>query len=300
MLTGSLVAIVTPMLPDGALDFARLKTLIDWHIAEGTDGIVIVGTTGESPTVDFDEHRTLIKKAVEYIGKRVPLIAGTGGNSTKEAIHLTEFAKLAGADYALSVVPYYNKPTQEGLFQHYKALSNTTNLPIIVYSVQGRTGVNVEPATLTRLSELSNIVAVKEASGNISQIARIVHEVPQKFHVLSGDDSMTIPVVALGGKGIISVVSNQIPGEMTQMTRLALQGDFVGARALQRKFLPLMEMNFIEPNPQPVKAAMAYMGLLKPVWRLPMTPPSQQTMQAIEKVLSGLNMMAQRSSHVAG
>ena len=205
-----------------------------------------------------------------------------------------------GADGLLSVTPYYNKPTQEGLFQHYKALSDTTNLPIIVYSVQGRTGINVEPATLKRMSELSNIVAVKEASGNISQIARIVHEVPQKFHVLSGDDSMTIPVVALGGKGIISVVSNQIPGEMTQMTRLALQGDFVGARALQRKFLPLMEMNFIEPNPQPVKAAMAYMGLLKPVWRLPMTPPSQQTMQAIEKVLSGLNMMAQRSSHVAG
>ena len=299
MFSGCGTALVTPFQDDLTLDEKALRALVQRQLAAGIDFLVPCGTTGESPTLSHKEHLRVVEITLEEAKGKVPVVAGAGGYNTAEVLHLAKELQVLGADGLLSVTPYYNKPTQEGLFQHYKALSNTTNLPIIVYSVQGRTGVNVEPATLTRLSELSNIVAVKEASGNISQIARIVHEVPQKFHVLSGDDSMTIPVVALGGKGIISVVSNQIPGEMTQMTRLALQGDFVGARALQRKFLPLMEMNFIEPNPQPVKAAMAYMGLLKPVWRLPMTPPSQQTMQAIEKVLSGLNMMAQRSSQVA-
>ncbi len=299
MFTGCGTALVTPFLEDLTLDEKALRSLVQRQLAAGIDFLVPCGTTGESPTLSHKEHMRVVEITLEEAKGKVPVVAGAGGYNTAEVLHLAKELQALGADGLLSVTPYYNKPTQEGLFQHYKALSNTTNLPIIVYSVQGRTGVNVEPSTLKRLSELSNIVAVKEASGNISQIARIVHEVPQKFHVLSGDDSMTIPVVALGGKGIISVVSNQIPGEMTQMTRLALQGDFVGARALQRKFLPLMEMNFIEPNPQPVKAAMAYMGLLKPVWRLPMTPPSQQTLQAIEKVLSGLNMMAQRSSQVA-
>ena len=299
MFSGCGTALVTPFQDDLTLDEKALRALVQRQLAAGIDFLVPCGTTGESPTLSHKEHLRVVEITLEEAKGKVPVVAGAGGYNTAEVLHLAKELQVLGADGLLSVTPYYNKPTQEGLFQHYKALSNTTNLPIIVYSVQGRTGVNVEPATLTRLSELSNIVAVKEASGNISQIARIVHEVPQKFHVLSGDDSMTIPVVALGGKGIISVVSNQIPGEMTQMTRLALQGDFVGARALQRKFLPLMEMNFIEPNPQPVKAAMAYMGLLKPVWRLPMTPPSQQTMQVIEKVLSGLNMMAQRSSQVA-
>ncbi len=299
MFSGCGTALVTPFQEDLSLDEKALRSLVQRQLAAGIDFLVPCGTTGESPTLSHKEHMRVVEITLEEAKGKVPVVAGAGGYNTAEVLHLAKELQAMGADGLLSVTPYYNKPTQEGLFQHYKALSNTTNLPIIVYSVQGRTGVNVEPATLTRLSELSNIVAVKEASGNISQIARVVHEVPQKFHVLSGDDSMTIPVVALGGKGIISVVSNQIPGEMTQMTRLALQGDFVGARALQRKFLPLMEMNFIEPNPQPVKAAMAYMGLLKPVWRLPMTPPSQQTLQAIETVLSGLNMMAQRSSQVA-
>ena len=299
MFSGCGTALVTPFQDDLTLDEKALRALVQRQLAAGIDFLVPCGTTGESPTLSHKEHLRVVEITLEEAKGKVPVVAGAGGYNTAEVLHLAKELQVLGADGLLSVTPYYNKPTQEGLFQHYKALSNTTNLPIIVYSVQGRTGVNVEPATLKRMSELSNIVAVKEASGNISQIARIVHEVPQKFHVLSGDDSMTIPVVALGGKGIISVVSNQIPGEMTQMTRLALQGDFVGARALQWKFLPLMEMNFIEPNPQPVKAAMAYMGLLKPVWRLPMTPPSQQTMQAIEKVLSGLNMMAQRSSQVA-
>ena len=300
MFSGCGTALVTPFQEDLTLDEKALRSLVQRQLAAGIDFLVPCGTTGESPTLSHKEHLRVVEITLEEAKGKVPVVAGAGGYNTAEVLHLAKELQAMGADGLLSVTPYYNKPTQEGLFQHYKALSDTTNLPIIVYSVQGRTGVNVEPSTLKRLSELSNIVAVKEASGNISQIARIVHEVPQKFHVLSGDDSMTIPVVALGGKGIISVVSNQIPGEMTQMTRLALQGDFVGARALQRKFLPLMEMNFIEPNPQPVKAAMAYMGLLKPVWRLPMTPPSQQTMQAIEKVLSGLTMMAQRSSQVAG
>jgi 4-hydroxy-tetrahydrodipicolinate synthase len=202
-----------------------------------------------------------------------------------------------GADGVLSVTPYYNKPTQEGLYQHYKAIASATRLPIVVYSVQGRTGVNVEPATLKRLAEIDNIVGVKEASGNIGQMANVIQHVPERFAVLSGDDSITIPLIALGGRGIISVVSNEIPGEMTRLTQAALGNDFAAARALQRKYLPLMEVNFVESNPIPVKAAMAMMGLLDPIWRLPMVPPSPASYSKIEKVLESLSLLAARSVH---
>jgi 4-hydroxy-tetrahydrodipicolinate synthase len=200
-------------------------------------------------------------------------------------------------DGILSVTPYYNKPTQEGLYQHYKTIASAVRLPIVVYSVQGRTGVNVEPATLKRLSEIDNIVGVKEASGNISQMASVLHLVPEHFAVLSGDDAITIPLIALGGRGIISVVSNEIPGEMTQLAERALKGDFAAARAIQRKYLPLMEVNFVESNPIPVKAALAAMGLLEPVWRLPMCAPSPANQAKVEKVLDAVGLLAGRSVH---
>ena len=300
MYSGCGTALVTPFQDDLTLDEKAMRALVKRQLDAGIDFLVPCGTTGESPTLTHEEHLRVVEITLEEAKGKVPVVAGAGGYNTAEVLRLAKELQAMGVDGLLSVTPYYNKPTQEGLYQHCKLLAETVNLPIIVYSVQGRTGVNVEPATLKRLAELPNIVAVKEASGNISQMAKIVHEVPRNFHMLSGDDSITIPVIALGGKGIISVVSNQIPGEMTQLTRLALQGDFAGARQLQRKFLPLMEMNFIEPNPQPIKAAMAMMGLLKPVWRLPMIPPQPQTLVTIERVLSSLNMMALRSVHVTG
>ncbi len=300
MYTGCGTAIVTPFKDDLTLDESTLRALVKRQLAAGIDFLVPCGTTGESPTLTHEEHLRVVEITLEEAKGKVPVVAGAGGYNTAEVISLAKEIQSMGADGLLSVTPYYNKPTQEGLYQHYKALAGTVNLPIIVYSVQGRTGVNVEPSTLKRLAEISNIVAVKEASGNMSQIARVIHEVPSNFHVLSGDDSVTIPLIALGGKGIISVVANEIPAEMTKLTRLALQGDFLGARELQRKFLPLMEINFIESNPQPVKAAMAMMGLLKPVFRLPMVPPQPESIQKIEAVLAELNMLAHRKMQVAG
>ena len=300
MYTGCGTAIVTPFKDDLSLDESTLRALVKRQLAAGIDFLVPCGTTGESPTLTLEEHLRVVEITLEEAKGKVPVVAGAGGYNTAEVIRMAKEIQAMGADGVLSVTPYYNKPTQEGLYQHYKALAGSINLPIIVYSVQGRTGVNVEPSTMKRLAEISNIVAVKEASGNISQIARVIHEVPSNFHVLSGDDSMTIPVIALGGKGIISVVSNEIPAEMTKLARLALQDDFHGARELQRKFLALMEINFIESNPQPVKAAMAMMGLLKPVFRLPMVPPQPQSIQKIEAVLAELDMLAHRKIQVAG
>jgi len=229
MVTGSIVAIVTPMQDDGRLDYERFKSLIDFHIEQGTDGIVVVGTTGESPTVDFDEHKELIRAAVAHARGRIAIIAGTGGNSTAEAIELTESAKNAGADAALSVVPYYNKPTQEGLYQHFKAIAEVVDKPLVLYNVPGRTAANIEPATLARLSKIPNIIAVKEASGSMTQIAEVLNVVPDDFIVLSGDDAVTLPVISLGGQGIISVASNVIPAELSQMTQAALDGNWTGA-----------------------------------------------------------------------
>jgi 4-hydroxy-tetrahydrodipicolinate synthase len=225
---------------------------------------------------------------------KVPVLAGAGGYNTHEVIELARSVESLGAHGILSVTPYYNKPTQEGLYQHFAAVAAAVRIPVIVYSVQGRTGVNVEPATLARLARIANIAGVKEASGSLAQVAQVVHQTPENFIVLSGDDSVTIPVCALGGKGIVSVVSNQIPAEMTALAQACLAGDFAQARRIQRQFLPLMDVNFIESNPIPVKAAMAVMGLLEPVWRLPLCAPKPENQAKIEKVLEAVGLAVAR------
>lgn len=272
MLTGSLVAIVTPMLPDGALDFARLEHLIDWHVGEGTDGIVIVGTTGESPTVDFDEHCSLIKAAVEYTRKRIPVIAGTGGNSTKEAIHLTEFAKRAGADYALSVVPYYNKPTQEGMYRHFRTIAESVDLPIILYNVPGRTVADLSADTTIRLSEIANIVGIKDATANMARGSELLKRAPADFAVYSGEDVSTLALMLLGAQGTISVTANVAPGLMHEMCIAALKGDRSRAIEINNRLLGLHNQLFLESNPIPVKWALHKMGHIAAGIRLPLTP----------------------------
>ena len=290
MFTGCGTALVTPFRSDGSLDEATLRRLVRRQIDAGINFLVPCGTTGESPTLTRAEHLRVVQITIEEADRKTPVLAGAGGYNTHEVIELAQELERMGADGILSVTPYYNKPTQEGLFQHYSAIAAAIRIPIVVYSVQGRTGVNVEPATLGRLAQIPNIVAVKEASGNIGQMANVIHEVPSDFAVLSGDDAITIPLIALGGKGIISVASNEIPAEMTQIAQAALRGDFEGARALQRRFLPLMNVNFVESNPIPVKAAMAAMGLLEPIWRLPMCPPAPGSMAKIEKVLDSVGL----------
>ena len=291
MFTGCGTALVTPFRRDLTIDEAALRRLVRRQIEEGINFLVPCGTTGESPTLSRPEHLRVVQITVEEAKGKVPVLGGAGGYNTAEVIELARELQHIGVDGILSVTPYYNKPTQEGLYQHYKAIAEKVPLPIVVYSVQGRTGVNVEPATLKRLAAIDNIVGVKEASGNISQMARVVYDVPEKFIVLSGDDSITIPLIALGGRGIISVVSNEIPGEMTRLTQAALSGDFAKARELQRRWLPLMEVNFVEANPIPVKAAMASMGLLEPVWRLPMVPPSEASQKKINAVLESCGLL---------
>ncbi|MFN7647573.1 MAG: 4-hydroxy-tetrahydrodipicolinate synthase [Acidobacteriota bacterium] len=288
MFTGCGTALVTPFRRDQSLDEATLRGLVQRQISEGIDFLVPCGTTGESPTLTHAEHLRVVEITLEEAKGKVPVVAGAGGYNTAEVIALAKELAAMGVDGLLSVTPYYNKPTQEGLYQHYAAIAAAVKTPIVVYSVAGRTGVNVEPATLQRLAAIDNIVAVKEASGNISQMARVIHEVPESFHVLSGDDSITIPLTALGGKGIISVVSNQIPREMTLLALKARLGEYEVARILQRRWLPLMEVNFVESNPIPVKYLMAKMGLLEPVWRLPMCPPSAAAMAKLDAVWEAL------------
>ena len=291
MFTGCGTALVTPFRQDLSLDESTLRGLVRRQIEAGINFLVPCGTTGESPTLTRAEHLRVVEITLEEAKGKVPVLAGAGGYNTREVIELAHEIEALGADGILSVTPYYNKPTQEGLYQHYRAIASAVRLPIVVYSVQGRTGVNVEPATLARLAQIENIVAVKEASGNIGQMATIFNEVPLDFIVLSGDDAVTIPLAALGGSGIISVASNEIPAEMTAIAQACLRNDFVTARAIQAKFLPLMNINFVESNPIPVKAAMALMGLLEPVWRLPMVPPSQANLAKIESVLSGVGLL---------
>jgi 4-hydroxy-tetrahydrodipicolinate synthase len=290
-------ALVTPFRKDGSLDGSTLRSLVKRQIDAGINFLVPCGTTGESPTLTRKEHLRVVEITLEESRGRVPVLAGAGGYNTAEVIELAKELKAIGADGILSVTPYYNKPTQEGLYQHFKAIAHAVKLPVIVYSVQSRTGVNVEPATLKQLSEVEYIAGVKEASGNISQMAAVLHLVPADFTVLSGDDAITLPLIALGGRGIISVVSNEIPEEMTALAQYALANDFACARKMQRKFLPLMDVNFVESNPIPVKAALALMGLLEPVWRLPMCPPAAANLAKIEKVLEALGLLADRSVH---
>jgi 4-hydroxy-tetrahydrodipicolinate synthase len=291
MFTGCGTALVTPFRPDLSLDEATLRALVRRQIEAGINFLVPCGTTGESPTLTRAEHLRVVEITLEEAKGRVPVLAGAGGYNTREVIELAHEIEELGADGILSVTPYYNKPTQEGLYQHYRAIAAGTRLPIVVYSVQGRTGVNVESATLARLAKIDNIVAVKEASGNIGQMATVLNEVPADFIVLSGDDAITIPLAALGGRGVISVASNEIPAEMTAIAQACLRNDFAAAREMQARFLPLMNINFVESNPIPVKAAMALMGLLEPVWRLPMVPPSQANLAKIESVLSTVGLL---------
>ena len=292
MLTGSLVAIVTPMLPDGALDFARLKRLIDWHVNEGTDGIVIVGTTGESPTVDFAEHESLIKAAVEFAGKRIPVIAGTGGNSTKEAIHLTEFAKRAGADYALSVVPYYNKPTQEGLYRHFSAIAEAVDIPVILYNVPGRTVADLSADTTIRLAEISNIVGIKDATANMARGAELLKRAPKDFAVYSGEDVSTLALMLLGAHGTISVTANVAPRLMHEMCVAAMKGENARAIEINNRLLDLHNHLFLESNPIPVKWALCKMGLIESGIRLPLTPFNEKFHGTLLDAMSSAGILA--------
>jgi 4-hydroxy-tetrahydrodipicolinate synthase len=291
MFTGCGTAMVTPFHPDGSLDEATLRLLVQRQLDAGIDFLVPCGTTGESPTLSHEEHLRVVDITLELAKGRVPVLAGAGGYNTSEVIPLAQELAAMGVDGILSVTPYYNKPTQEGLYQHYKALASAVSLPIILYSVQGRTGVNIEPATVKRLASVENIVGIKEASGNIAQMAAILNAVHSDFLVLSGDDAIALPLIALGGRGVISVASNEIPAEMSLLTHLALQNDFPAARQLHRRYLPLMEVNFVESNPIPVKAAMAELGLLKPVWRLPLVAPGREDMARIRAVLESLNLV---------
>jgi 4-hydroxy-tetrahydrodipicolinate synthase len=271
MIQGSLVAIVTPMFEDGSLDVEGLRSLVDWHIAEGSDGIVIVGTTGESPTVSFDEHCQLIRVAVEQSAGRIPVIAGTGANSTSEAIELTRCAKAAGAQAGLSVVPYYNKPTQEGLFRHYKAIAEAVDLPLILYNVPGRTVADLSNDTALRLAQVPGIVGIKDATGSMERAADLLRRAPADFALYSGDDGSAMPFMLLGGHGVISVTANVAPKLMHEMCVAARGGNLQAAREINNLLLPLHSKLFVEANPIPVKWACAELGLITSGLRLPLT-----------------------------
>jgi 4-hydroxy-tetrahydrodipicolinate synthase len=284
-------ALVTPFRKDLSLDEETLRRLVRRQLAAGINFLVPCGTTGESPTLTHEEHLRVVAITLEEAKGKVPVLAGAGGYDTRHVIEMASEAERMGAEGILSVTPYYNKPTQEGLYHHFKAIAASTSLPIILYNVPPRTNVNIDPATVRRLSEIENIIGVKEASGNISQITQVIQQVPQEFLVLSGDDALTLPLAAMGGRGIISVASNEIPAEMTRLAQLCLAGNFAEARAMQRKWLPLLEVNFIETNPTPVKAAMAEMGLLEPVFRLPLVPPRTENLAKIRSVLESLALL---------
>ena len=285
MITGSLVAIVTPMLEDGSLDLESFRKLIDWHVAEGTDGIVVVGTTGESPTVDFDEHKQLIRIAVEHAKGRIPIVAGTGGNSTAEAIELTESARHAGATACLSVVPYYNKPTQEGLYRHFRAVAEKVGLPMILYNVPGRTVADLQNDTVLRLAQVPSIIGIKDATANIERGTDLIKRAPRDFALYSGEDSTALALILMGGHGVISVTANVAPKLMHQMCAAALVGDVKRAREINLRLLPLHQRLFLEANPIPVKWALAEMGMMAAGLRLPMTPLSDRFHQAVREAL---------------
>jgi 4-hydroxy-tetrahydrodipicolinate synthase len=291
MFTGCGTALVTPFRADLSLDEETLRRLVRRQIHGGVHFLVPCGTTGESPTLSRKEHLRAVEITLEEAKGKIPVVAGAGGYNTAEVAELARELEAMEVDGLLSVTPYYNRPTPEGLYQHYKAIAAATRLPIVVYNVPGRTGTNVTPETLQQLASIDNIVGVKEASGNISQIAQICHAMPKTFAVLSGDDALTLPLMALGGVGIISVVSNEIPAEMAQLSEACLKGDFAAAREIHTRYLPLMDVNFVESSPGPVKAAMAMMGLLGLHYRLPMVPPRAESRAKIEKVLHKLGLL---------
>lgn len=292
MITGSIVAITTPMHPDGSLDLASYRALIDWHIAEGTDAIVAVGTTGESPTVDVDEHLELIRVAVDQSAGRIPVIAGTGANSTLEAIELTREAAKLGANASLQVVPYYNKPPQEGLYQHFKAIAASTDLPIILYNVPGRTVADLAHETVLRLAQIPNVVGIKEATGNIERAVWLIREAPEDFAIYSGDDGTAAALMLLGGHGNISVTANVVPAMMSKLCRLAMAGNAKQAADLQAKLMPLHKAMFIEANPIPVKWALAAMGRSPAGIRLPLVPLSAAQQPVVASALKSLGVLS--------
>lgn len=283
-------ALITPFTASGALDEAAVSRLARRQVDAGIHVLVPCGTTGETPTLSFDERRRVIELVVAEAKGRALVLAGAGGYDTREVIHMAAMVKEAGADGILSVTPYYNKPTPEGLVQHYTAIAESTDLPIIVYNVPGRTGCNIDPATLVRLAQIPNIIGVKEASGNISQMADICHAVPDDFLVMSGDDAITLPLMALGGHGVISVASNEVPEEMVQMVEAFERGDLIEARNFHNRLLPIMQINFVESNPGPVKFAMAAMGHCEEVYRLPVVTPRAASQQKIVAVMRDLGL----------
>lgn len=289
---GTTVALITPFKSDFSLDEPRLRGLVDWHIEQGTDVILACGTTGESATLSHDEHHRVIELVIEQADARVPVLAGAGSNSTAEAISLTRHATKAGADAILSVGPYYNKPTQNGYYEHFKAIAESTDKPVLLYNVPGRTASNISAETTLRLAEIPNIIGVKEASGNLSQIMSILANRPLDFLVLSGDDALTLAMMALGADGVISVIANQAPALLHKMVHAALDGDWNKARELHYKLLPLMEFNFCESNPIPVKTACAMMGLVEEVVRLPLVRMSESNKAKMRNLISNLGLSA--------
>jgi 4-hydroxy-tetrahydrodipicolinate synthase len=291
MFTGCGTALVTPFRSDFSLDEGALRQLVRRQVVAGVHFLVPCGTTGESPTLTNQERRRVVEITLEEAHGKVPVVAGAGGYDTAEATRAAREYQTMGVDGILSVAPYYNKPTQEGLYQHFRFIADAVSLPILLYNVPGRTGVNIEPATVKRLSAIDTIVGIKEASGNISQMASLAALVPEHFVILSGDDAITLPLFVLGGRGVISVASNEIPAEMAKLCNFALENDFLAARRIHTRYLPLMEVNFVESNPIPAKAAMAQMGLLQPVWRLPLVPPSAASLGRIQTVLEALGLI---------
>jgi 4-hydroxy-tetrahydrodipicolinate synthase len=286
-------ALVTPFHQDGSIDDAALRNLVAWQVESGIDFLVPCGTTGETPTLSHDEWLHVIDTTVEVAAGRVPIVAGATSNSTLDAVEKAkEIAARPGVDAILTASPYYNKPTQEGQYRHFKAIAEAVEKPLILYNVPGRTGANIEPTTLVRLAEIPNILGVKEASGNITQIAEVCHAVPEHFLVFSGDDSVTLPVIALGGVGIISVASNEIPREMAELTHAALNNDWATARSLQKKYLPLMQANFIESNPLPVKAVLAMMGKIEEIYRLPLLPMRRDTRSKLHRIVTDVGLVS--------
>ena len=291
-LKGCGTALITPFKADLSVDEKRLRELVEWQVASGIGFLVPCGTTGETPTLSKQEWLRVIDITIEVVGGRVPIVAGATSNCTAEAVEKArEVGRRRGVDAILTASPYYNKPTQEGQYQHFKAIAEAVDKPLVLYNVPGRTGANIEPATLGRLAKVPNIAAVKEASGNISQIAEVFNHLPDGFLVFSGDDSITLPVISLGGVGIISVCSNEIPREMSELTNAALRGDWDKARTIQRKYLPLMQANFIESNPMPVKAVLAMMGKIEEIYRLPMVPVKAETRAKLEKIATDVGLL---------
>jgi len=284
-IVGSIVALVTPMHEDGSVDYPALRRLIDWHIAEGTDCIGVVGTTGESPTVTVDEHQEIIRVAVEHAAGRVPIMAGAGANSTHEAIELSKFAKKVGADCTLQVVPYYNKPTQEGIYRHFKAIAEAVDIPVVLYNVPGRTVADMQPETTLRLAELPGIIGIKEATGNIDRAAWLIKQAPAGFSIYSGDDPTAVALMLLGGHGNVSVTANVAPRAMHDLCIAAVNGDAKRAVEIHMQLLPLHKQLFCEPNPIPVKWALARMGRIGGALRLPLTPLGDAAQKAVEQAL---------------